>query len=137
MSLSLQVAEHIVAGAKAKAAEIGLPVSIAVVDDGGYLVAFARTDGGRWINVDIAIAKAVGAAAFRTDASNLGGLLTGNPQFVQQLLHTTAGRLMIDIGSVVILDVDGGVIGAVAVSGASAEQDEVIARAGLAAAAGG
>lgn len=136
MPLTLEHAEAIIAGAKAKAVELDRACSIAVVDDGGYLVAFARLNGGRWVNVDIAIAKAVGAAAFRRDARDLYGMIEHNPSFFQQMLNTTRGRIIIDVGSVVITDGDGQVIGAVAASGASAEEDEVIVKAGLDAAAG-
>jgi len=131
MPLTLEIAETIIANARAKAVELGRSCSIAVVDAGGYLVAFARLDGGRWVNVDIAQAKAVGAAAFQRDASELYGMIEHNPGFFQQMLHTTKGRIMIDIGSLVIKDRDGNVVGAVAASGASAEEDEVIVRAGL------
>ena len=40
-------AEQIVAGAEQKAAEMGLKMNIAVVDDGGHMIAFARMDGAR------------------------------------------------------------------------------------------
>jgi uncharacterized protein GlcG (DUF336 family) len=131
MPLTLEHAQAIITGAKAKAEELGRSCSIAIVDDGGYLVAFARLNGGRWVNVDIAIAKATGAAAFRTDASNLYGMIEHNPTFFQQMLNTTRGRVIIDIGSLVIRDSAGNVVGAVAASGASAEEDEVIVKAGL------
>src|SRR5258708_18695398 len=63
--LTLEGAEAILAAAKAQAARIGVPMNIAVVDDGGYLLAFARMDGAKPASIDIAINKAHAAALRR------------------------------------------------------------------------
>lgn len=131
MALSSSIADAAIQAAKSKAAEMGVAVSIAVVDDGGYLVSFARMDGGRWVNVDIAIAKAAGAAAFKVDSNVMVGVFEHIPMFFEQMIATTKGRIILDHGSVVIRDGAGQVIGALAISGATGEQDEVIARAAL------
>src|SRR6202162_5008158 len=65
--LTLEGAEAILAAAKAQAARIGVPMNIAVVDDGGYLLAFARMDGAKPASIDIAINKAHAAAIRRQD----------------------------------------------------------------------
>jgi uncharacterized protein GlcG (DUF336 family) len=131
MSVPLEIAEAILTAARAKALELDRTVSLAVVDPGGYLVAFSRMDGGRWVNVDIAVAKATGAAAFRRDVPH--GFTHAAPSFFAQMLVTMKGRVMLDGGSFLIKSADGEILGAVAASGASGEEDDVIVRAGLAA----
>ena len=131
MSISLETAEILIRTARLKAEEIGVLVSIAVVDESGYLVSFARMNGGRWVNVDLGIAKAAGAAAFKVDSSVMMGVFEKIPMFFDQMVATMKGRIILDHGSVVIRDQSGQVIGALAISGATADEDEVIAAAAL------
>ena len=63
--LTLEGAEAILDAAKAQAARIGVPMNIAVVDDGGFLMAFARMDGAKPASIDIAFNKAHAAAIRR------------------------------------------------------------------------
>jgi len=63
--LTLAGARRIIAGAETKAAEMGLKVNIAVVDDGGHLLSFARMDGARPASGYTATTKAITAATFR------------------------------------------------------------------------
>src|SRR5688500_1543600 len=65
IDLNLAGAETILAAAKGKARELEVKVNIAVVDDGGHLVAFARMDGARPASGTTAMTKAVTAATFR------------------------------------------------------------------------
>src|SRR2546423_12422590 len=67
VQLNLAGAEAIVAAAKAKAAAMNLKVNVAVVDDGGHLIAFARLDGARPASGYTALTKAVTAATFRQE----------------------------------------------------------------------
>lgn len=111
--LSLSGARKAVAGAEAKAAEKGTKMNIAVVDDGGHLLAFARMDGARPASILTSTTKAVAAATHR--------VATGPPTD----LSTPPGGLPIVV--------DGQVIGAIGVGGGSNEEDLEIAKAGLAA----
>ena len=63
--LTLAGAKAIVAAAEQRAAEIGVPMDIAVVDDGGHLLAFVRMDGAKLGSVEISIGKALSAALRR------------------------------------------------------------------------
>ena len=63
--LTLEGAQAVLAAAQRRAAEIGVPMDIAVVDDGGHLLAFARMDGAKLSSVEIAIGKAHAAAIRR------------------------------------------------------------------------
>jgi len=60
--LTLEGAEAILDAAKAQAARIGVPMNIAVVDDGGFLMAFARMDGAGYLPRSMALRKAYTAA---------------------------------------------------------------------------
>ena len=60
--LTLEGAKAILAAAEIRATEIGVPMNIAVVDDGGHLLAFSRMDGAKLSSVRIAITKALGSA---------------------------------------------------------------------------
>src|SRR5262245_58115940 len=71
IQLNLAGAETIIADAKKKAEELKLRVNIAVVDDGGHLLAFARMDGARPASGYTAITKAVTAATFRQETGPL------------------------------------------------------------------
>src|SRR5262245_19955454 len=125
MSLKLQVANQMLAVAKAKCVEFGKTPSIAIVDPGGHLIAFDRRDGGRGKHMETAQAKPRGASAFQRDAIDMSGIFEQDPNFVTQLMHLLGDRLMIDQGSRVIRGKDGEILGAIAISGASGEEDEV------------
>lgn len=57
-SLDIEDARNLISGARTKAIEIGIPMCIAVTDDGGNLIAFERMDGGKVTSITIAIDKA-------------------------------------------------------------------------------
>src|SRR5690625_235445 len=63
-SLSYEAAQRLIKGAIKKAEELNIAVNIAVVDDGGHLISFARMDGAALLSVDIAKNKAYTSAAF-------------------------------------------------------------------------
>ena len=63
-SISSEAAHRMIGGAEAKAAEIGTPMVIAVVDDGGVLKAFSRMDGAALLSVQVAQDKAYTAVGF-------------------------------------------------------------------------
>jgi glc operon protein GlcG len=71
VQLNLAGAETVLAAAQKKAAALGLRANIAVVDDGGHLLAFARMDGARPASVNTALIKAMSAAIFRQETGPL------------------------------------------------------------------
>ncbi|MGV0741295.1 GlcG/HbpS family heme-binding protein [Mycolicibacterium sp. XJ870] len=128
-SLPLATAQKVVDAAIAKANEIGQPMNIAVVDDGGHLVTFVRMDGAIKASIDIAIRKARTSIMMNLPTSALmaavqpGGELYG--------LEQTSGGLVV-FGGGLLLESDGVVVGAVGVSAGSVEQDVSVAEAGVA-----
>src|SRR5438093_13433439 len=63
--LTLSDARIVLEGSEAKAKEIGVDMDVAVVDDGGHLLAFIRMDRARVTSIDVAINKALTAACAR------------------------------------------------------------------------
>lgn len=133
VQLNLAGAETILSAAKARAAAMKLRVNIAVVDDGGHLIAFARTDGARPASGYTALTKAVTAATFRQETGPLPP--TGEPDVLLNLSLQNAaaaggGKVTTLKGGVPVV-IDGQVAGAVGVGGATGEQDAEIAKAGI------
>lgn len=131
--LNLAGAERILAAAKQNAAEKGWKMNIAVVDDGGHLLAFARMDGARPVSATTSITKAVAAATSRqeTGPAPVGGepdvLLSLS---LQNAAAASGGKITTLKGGVPII-VDGQIIGAVGVGGGSGEQDAQVAKVGI------
>ena len=133
MALNTETAEKILAGARAKANEIKVPMSFAVVDAGGHLIALVRMDGAGLLTPSIAQSKAYTAAMFRRASAELGKIAETRPQFFTSIVN---------IGSVPLIAGGGGVpirqgtevVGAVGASGGTPDQDVECAQAGLAAA---
>ncbi|MCW6528937.1 MULTISPECIES: heme-binding protein [Sphingomonas] len=130
-TLSLGDARRLVMAAEAKAAQIQVPSAIAVVDAGGNLLVFARMDGA-WIGaIDIAIHKAFAARAFDMPTQDLARLAApGKPLFGVQNTHD--GRIVI-LGGGAPVKLGDAVVGAIGSSGGTADQDQAVVDAALAA----
>ena len=131
--LQLRGAEAILAAARKKAEGMQLNVNIAVVDDGGHLIAFARMDKARPASGYTAITKATTAATFRQATGPLP--LNKEPDLLlnlslQNAAAASGGKITSLKGGLPIL-VAGDVIGAVGVGGGTGEQDAEIAKAGI------
>jgi uncharacterized protein GlcG (DUF336 family) len=129
-SVTLSAAQAVVEAARAKAEEIGVPMNIAVVDEGNNLTAFARMDGAWLGSVDIAKNKAYTARAFDMSTKDLAPLCQPN-QPLFGIHASNQGQLIIFAGGIP-LEAGGKVVGAVGVSGGSVEADHEVAEAGVA-----
>ncbi len=128
--LNLAGAETALDAAKAKAAALGLKSNIAVVDDGGHLLAFARMDGGRPASASTAISKAVSAATFRQESGPLP--VKGEPDALLSLgLQNASGGKVTPLKGGIPIVVDGQVVGAIGAGGGTGEQDAEVSRAGV------
>ncbi|MGY1837020.1 heme-binding protein [Blastococcus sp. SYSU DS0510] len=114
----------------AKAEEIGQPMNVAVVDDGGHLVAFARMDGAIRASIDISNRKAVTSALMALPTAALMPLVQPGAE-LYGLEHTAGG--LVTFGGGIPLQRGSEIIGAVGVSAGSVEQDVVVATAAAAA----
>ena len=129
--LQLADARRIIAAATAKAEDIGQPMNIAVVDEGGNLLAFERMANAWLGSIDISIKKAWTSRAFDIETKVLGENSQSGDQFFG--IHASNdGKVMIFAGGLP-LKKDGKVVGAIGVSGGTGEQDEAVAKAGAAA----
>lgn len=129
--MTLEDARRVIAAAEKKAAEIKQPMNIAVVDEGGNLVAHVRMDNA-WIgSIDISINKAFTSRAFDIATKDLATHSQSGGQFFG--IHASNhGRVMIFAGGIP-LKLNGKVVGAIGVSGGMGAQDQAVAEAGVAA----
>jgi uncharacterized protein GlcG (DUF336 family) len=126
--LTLEDARRVIAAAEKKAAEIGQPMNVAVVDGGGNLLAFERMAGAWLGSIDISQKKAWTSRAFDIETGTLGTLSQSGDQFFG--IHASnGGKVMIFAGGVP-LKRGGQVVGAVGVSGGLGAQDQAVAEAG-------
>ena len=127
-TLSLDAARRVLDAAVAHATSIGLAACVTVADPSGEPILTARMDGAPRLSAQIATNKAWTVASFNglpTDA--WWGLIRDEPALVHGITHTP--RLTIFGGGVAIRS-NGELVGAIGVSGGSAEQDAEVAAAG-------
>jgi uncharacterized protein GlcG (DUF336 family) len=127
--LTLDDAKIILEGAEKKAKEIAVDMDIAVVDDGGNLLAFYRMDKAKITSIDIAINKAFTAAGARKATHEYAEIAgAGGPAFG---IHVSnRGRFMIFGGGLPIF-VYGHIVGGIGCSSGSVEEDRTVAQAGI------
>src|SRR5260221_1888540 len=117
-SLSLESASRIVEAALERPAADGLnPLTVAVLDAGGHLVAFKRQDRSGILRPDIAQGKAWGALGMGVGSRDLAQRAEKAPAFFVALASVSQGRLVPVPGGVLIRNANDEVIGAVGISG--------------------
>ena len=131
VEITLEMAEGAGKAALAKAKEIGVAMSVSVVDDGGRLVYCARGDGTGFFTPEISKGKAVASAAFRFPTKNIGEGYSANPAFWGSAPTVLGGQILPAAGAVPIMR-QGHIIGAIGCSGGTGEQDHQCAEAGAA-----
>jgi uncharacterized protein GlcG (DUF336 family) len=134
-AITLAVARQIIEAGEAKAAEIGQPMNIAVVDAGGNLVAHVRMDNAWLGSVDIAINKAFTSRAFDISTKELADLSQPGKDFFG-IQRADGGKVMTFAGGLPLKN-ETGIVGAVGVSGGTGKQDQAVAEAAAAAYAAG
>ncbi|HEY4281069.1 MAG TPA: heme-binding protein [Conexibacter sp.] len=128
--IGVEEAELLLAGARRRAAEIGVPMCIAVADESGTLTAFLREDGAKVTSVSIAIDKAFTAAGARNHTTFYGhGSKPEGPAW--GIDKTNGGHFTVIGGGVHVLEA-GAVVGGIGISGGSAAQDHDVAMAAVA-----
>lgn len=121
--LTTDEALGLVAAARAAAERVGVPMSFAVMDPAGHLLAFARMDGALWITADVAQGKAWTAAAYGAPSAAQKDKMVPMPNFAQAITAMTHGRYTPQTGAVPVYR-DGVLLGAIGASGGTGEQDE-------------
>ncbi len=117
-----------------KAAEMRVPIAVAIVTAEGHLLSLERMDSAGFLTSEIAQAKAFTVAAFRSMSPRFqDGLLIQqwfkerNPQMLVNAAVFTGGKVVVSGGSAPIFKGDE-LVGAYGISGGTSDQDEVIAR---------
>lgn len=123
--LTLDVTKGIAAAAEAHAKKNKWDVVIAIVDDGGHLLYLQRMDGVQTGSVDVAIKKAQTAVSFKRPSKVFGEGVSGG----RTALVALPGAIPFEGG--VPISLNGQVLGAIGVSGVTAQQDGMIAQAGV------
>ena len=127
--LDINDAYALIAGARAKAEEIGVPMCIAVTDESGNLIAFERMNGSKTTSIELAIDKSYSAAGVKKCTHVLGEVSQpGKPAY--GLSSTLGGRMVVVAGGLPVLS-DEDVVGAIGVSSGSPAQDLEVAEAGV------
>ena len=134
MSITEAQAQTAIAAARTAAEAIGVPMNVAVYDDGANLKAFARMDGAFLGSADIAMNKARTAALFGFNTEALYDFV--KPGGTSPGFDRTNGGLIVFAGGIPVRDGEGRLIGAVGVSGGAVAQDFEVAEAAVAAVAG-
>ncbi|QKV20103.1 GlcG/HbpS family heme-binding protein [Oricola thermophila] len=133
-TLTLAKANEIIEATLAKGIELELkPLSVAVLDSGGHLVAFQRSDGSSFMRYEIAAGKAYGCLALGVGGRWLNAQAQSRPHFLENLSAVSGGRIVAVPGGVLVKQ-DGRIIGAVGVTGDTSDNDEACALHGIEAA---
>ena len=135
MTITLAQASTVIEAALKKAHDTDCaPLTVAVLDPGGHLVAFKREDRSGILRPEIAIAKAWGALGMGFGSRELADRAGKMPMFYTAIAAVSQGRMVPVPGGVLIKDAVGTVLGAVGISGDLSDKDEACAIAGIEAA---
>jgi uncharacterized protein GlcG (DUF336 family) len=130
MQITTSVSQAMVQAAMKRAESLGALVSVAVVDAGGNLVAFARMDGAEIAGPTLAVDKAYTAVSNRISTQELSVLAApGGPLFG---LHSNGGGRFVIFGGGIAVFEGSVVVGGIGVSGGAVDEDIACAEAGLA-----
>ena len=124
LKLTVEGAMKLLGAAIAKAAEIGVPECISIVDPGGHLLAFARMDGAFVQSIDSSLMKAMTAASYGEPTGNIAAGVD-----LKLAIATQGKRINLPGGLPVIID--GHVVGGIGVGSGTGEQDRIVAAAAL------
>ncbi|MEM7017726.1 MAG: heme-binding protein [Pseudomonadota bacterium] len=127
--LSIEDARLLIAGARDKANEIGVPMCIAVTDDSGNLIAFERMDGGKAHSIVVAQDKAFTAGAARKATHEYNEVNT--PGSLAFGIHTEYGGRISTVGGGLPVLVEGDCVGGIGASSGSPQQDMDVSQAGI------
>jgi uncharacterized protein GlcG (DUF336 family) len=121
--LTLDEASALLAAARSAAEEQGVPMSFAVMDAAGHLVALVRMDGAPWVSADVAQGKAWTSAAYGMPSDGQKQKMEPMPNFSGALTAMTSGRFTPQTGAVPVYR-DGTLLGAIGASGGTGAEDE-------------
>lgn len=127
--INLEMAKEMIAGAEKKANEVGVPMVITIVDEGGNFIASHRMDDALLVSIDIALNKAWTSVALKMPTNNLPRLTESGGELYG--INTTNNGRIVVFGGGIPLEEDGKIVGAVGVSGGSVAHDIEVAEAAV------
>jgi uncharacterized protein GlcG (DUF336 family) len=119
--------------AREESTKLGVPMSFAVMDPAGHLLALIRMDGAPWISTDVAQGKAWTAAAYGMPSAAQKTKMDPLPNFAGALTEMTHGKFTPQPGAVPVYD-GGQLLGAIGASGGTGQEDEDVCSAAVQAA---
>lgn len=128
-TISCEAACALLDHAEKAAKELGVPMCIAICDEGGVLKSFRRMDGAALLSVDIAQDKAFTAVSFSMPSHAWYDFIKDDGPLLHGIVKTP--RLVV-FGGGYPITIDGAVVGGIGVSGGHYEQDMKVAEAALA-----
>lgn len=129
-NVSLELARALIEAAETKAAGIGVPMALCVSDAAGEPIVLVRMDGASLAAVQTVAAKARTAVAFGRPTAETVERSRQNPTVYGSFMTVGAGAWVLSMGGLPLMS-GGSVVGAVAASGGSGEEDISVAEAGL------
>jgi uncharacterized protein GlcG (DUF336 family) len=133
MPLTLATANAVIEHAFAYARTHELkPLTAAVLDSGGHLIALQREDGSSTLRPQIAVGKAAGALGLGISSRKIAEMAADRPTFVTALAALATTGMIPAAGGVIVIDDKGCPIGAVGITGDTSDNDELAALAGIA-----
>jgi glc operon protein GlcG len=125
----LELSQRVARAAREKAAEMGIPISVAVVDAGGRTVLIEREDEAGFLTPETALSKAVAAAAYRVDTARLEERIA-NSNFWKFAPTVLGGTVLPTKGGLPLYE-SGKLVGAIGVTGGSGLEDYEIVKAAV------
>ena len=129
MHITSDQAEKLIGAAKMKATDLGIAVTVVVLDFAGHLKAFSRMDGAWLGSIDVAMKKARTSVLFETETQAVWEVCKPGAQ--AHGLERTNDGLVTFAGGIPLKAADGKLIGAIGVSGGQVDQDYEVAGAGV------
>jgi uncharacterized protein GlcG (DUF336 family) len=128
--LTLRQARQIVDACVEHATKLGVQQSIVIVDPAGNPITMDTMDGTRLLRSQFAQGKAFAAVFYRRATAESAKMIESNPGLYHGALGMFPGKMFLVQGGFPII-VNGELVGGIGVSGATGEQDEEVAQAGL------
>ena len=126
--LNLDQSKTIIEAVLKKGAEMKLqPLSVAILDPGGHLIAFERQNQASIMRPQIALGKAAGALALGLSSRKVAEMAEARPTFIASLGEIWPNGVVPAAGGLIIEDDSGAVLGAIGVTGDTSDQDEAAA----------
>jgi uncharacterized protein GlcG (DUF336 family) len=126
LSINLEAAKKVAESAVTEARKNNWTMAVAILDTGGHLVYFEKMDGTQTGSVAVSISKGRSAVLFKRPTKAFQDTVAAGGEGLRML--RLQGAVPVEGGLPLLMD--GGIVGAIGVSGGTSQQDGVVAKAG-------